>query len=193
MAIRLTPIGAQILLGTPMDLLTDRTLALEDIDSRFSQLLTGHAETTQHWAARFDIVETIIAARLASAHPAPAGLVHSWRSLQESPTDVDLARLPEQFGCSRRHLIAQFHMYFGMAPKTIARISRFHLAVAAIHRAGQRDRLLCEKGENRISIVRPPALFPPASKRRYGGQIWRSTAATTTSPISSTSSGLFLD
>jgi hypothetical protein len=35
MVIRLTPIGAQMLLGTPMDMLTDRTLALEDVDSRF--------------------------------------------------------------------------------------------------------------------------------------------------------------
>jgi hypothetical protein len=33
MVIRFTPIGAQMLLGAPMDLLTDRTLALEDVDS----------------------------------------------------------------------------------------------------------------------------------------------------------------
>lgn len=67
MVIRLTPIGAQMLLGAPMDLLTDRILALEDVDSRFSRLLTSHAEATHDWAARFDIVENIIAARLASA------------------------------------------------------------------------------------------------------------------------------
>src|SRR5262249_6158318 len=66
--------------------------------------------------------------------------IHSWRMLQEYPNHVDLARLPEELGCSRRHLIAQFHRYFGMAPKTIARISRFHLALAAIHRLGRRDR-----------------------------------------------------
>ena len=83
MVIRFTPIGAQMLLGTPMDLLTDRTLALEDVDSRFSRLLTGHAEGTCDWAARFDIVENIIAARLASAPSPPAGLLHSWRILQE--------------------------------------------------------------------------------------------------------------
>jgi AraC-like DNA-binding protein len=140
MVIRCTPIGAQMLLGLPMNLLTDRTLALEDVDSRFSQLLTSHAEATHDWAARFDIVENVIAARLASAPSPPAGLLHSWRILQDSPNHVDLARLPEEFGCSRRHLIAQFHKYFGMAPKMIARISRFHLAVAAVHRLGHRDR-----------------------------------------------------
>jgi AraC-like DNA-binding protein len=140
MVIRLTPIGAWMLLGTPMDLLTDHALALEDVDSRFSRLLTGDAEATHDWASRFDIVENIIAERLVSAPCPPAGLVHSWRILQESPNHVDLARLPEEFGCSRRHVIAQFHKYFGMAPKTIARLSRFHLAVAAIHRLGWRDR-----------------------------------------------------
>jgi len=147
MVIRFTPIGAQRLLGTPMDLLTDRTLPLEDIDSRFSRLLTDHAAATHEWAARVDIVENIIAARLASAPSPPVGLLHSWRILQESPNDVDLARLPEEFGCSRRHLIAQFHKYFGMAPKTIARISRFHLAVSAVHRLGRRDALPYAEGK----------------------------------------------
>jgi AraC-like DNA-binding protein len=147
MVIRLTPIGAQMLLGVPMDLLTDRTLALEDVDSRFSRLLTRDAEAAHDWATRFDIVENITAERLASAPPPPAGLLHAWRILRESPNHVDLARLPQDFGCSRRHLIAQFHTYFGMAPKTIARISRFHLAVAAVHRLGRRDPLSYAEGK----------------------------------------------
>jgi AraC-like DNA-binding protein len=137
--IRLSPIGAQMLLGTPMDLLTDRTLALEDVDSRFSRLLMDHAEAADDWAARFGAVENIIAQRLASALPPPAGLLQSWRILQESPNEVDLARLPEEFGCSRRHLIAQFHRYFGMSPKMIARIRRFQMAMASVHRLGRRD------------------------------------------------------
>src|ERR1700751_5894056 len=65
MVIRITPFGAQMLLGVPMDLFTDRVLALEDVDSRFSRLLTDHAEAIHDRAARFDIVENIIAARLA--------------------------------------------------------------------------------------------------------------------------------
>ncbi len=147
MVIRLTPIGAQMLLGVPMDVLTNRTLALEDIDNRFSRLLTSHAAATGDWVARFDIVERMLAARLASASSPPVGLLHSWRMLQESPTLVNLARLPNEFGCSRRHLIAQFHKYFGMAPKMIARISRFHLALAAIHRLGPRGLLQYAEGK----------------------------------------------
>ena len=137
MVIRLTPIGAHRLLGAPMDLLTNRTLALEDVDSRFARLLTSHAEATPDWATRFDIVDNMLAARLASAPSPPPGLLHSWRILREFPNQIDLARLPEEFGCSRRHLIAQFHKYFGMAPKMIARISRFHVALVAVHRLGR--------------------------------------------------------
>jgi len=147
MVIRLTPIGAQMLLGVPMDVLTDRTLPVEDLDSRFSRLLIRHVEAAHDRAARFDVVENIIAERLASAPPPPSGLLHSWRILQEFPNHVDLARLAEDFGCSRRHLIAQFHTYFGMAPKTVARISRFHLAMAAVHRAGRRDPLSYMEGK----------------------------------------------
>ena len=147
MVIRFTPIGAQMLLGAPMDLLTDRTVALEDIDSRFARLLRSHAEGAHDWAARFDVVENIIATRLASAPAPPAGLLHAWRMLQHSPNRVDLARLPEEFGCSPRHLIAEFQKYFGMAPKTITRIGRFHLAVAAVHRLGRRDALPYAEGK----------------------------------------------
>ena len=140
-------------------------------DSRFSRLLTGHAEATHDWAARFDIVENIIARRLASAPPPPAGLLRSWRILQQSPNDVDLARLPEEFGCGRRHLIAQFHKYFGMAPKMITRISRFHLAVAAVHAWGG-EILYRTWTENRISIARRTTAFAPPHKRGCGGRIW---------------------
>jgi hypothetical protein len=105
MVVRLNPIGAQMLLQTPMDLLTDRILALEEIDRPFARLLKAHAEAAHAWAARFDIAEKIIAERLESVANPSSALFHSWRMLQESPNLLDLARLPAEFGCSRRHLI----------------------------------------------------------------------------------------
>ena len=164
MVIRLTPIGAHMLLGMPMDLLTDRMLALEDVDSRLSRLLTSRAEAAHDWAARFDDVEDLLAARLASAPSPSPGLIRSWRVLQESPNRVDLARLPDELGCSRRHLIVQFHKYFGMPPKMIARVSRFQLAVAAVHRLGRdpsayaegRPYLDCQAGDGVRTATRTP-------------------------------------
>jgi len=152
MVVRLTPIGAQMLLQTPMDLLTDRILALEEIDRRFARLLTADAEAAHHWSTRFDIVEQTIAERLESAATPPSALFHSWRMLQASPNHFDLAGLPAQFGCSRRHLIAQFHTYFGMAPKTIARISRFNLAVEAINRTARRGAAAHPEGKPYLDV-----------------------------------------
>jgi len=134
LVIRLTPMGAHMLLRTPLDRLAGCTAALDTIDPRFSRLLMERAGNTKDWAERFNVVEGILTARLASAPAPPEGLNHTWRMLRSSPNHIDLERLPLEFGCSRRHLIAQFHKYFGMTPKLIARIGRFQLALAAVHR-----------------------------------------------------------
>jgi AraC-like DNA-binding protein len=160
--IRLTPIGAQMLLRTPMHLLTDRTLALEEIDRGFARLLTAYAEGTHDWAARFSIIENIVAERLASAPHPPTGLLHSWRALQNPADHLDLARLPAEFGCSRRHLIAQFHTFFGMAPKMIARTRRFSLAVAAINRLMRRDPLSYPQGKPYLDFQAASGVRPAA-------------------------------
>ena len=103
MVVRFSPIGAQMLLQTPMDLLTDCILALEEIDRPFARLLTAHAEAAHHWAARFDIVEKIIAERLESAANPPSALLRSWRILQESPNHLGVATLEQR---SRRRGIS---------------------------------------------------------------------------------------
>ena len=193
MVIRLTPIGAQMLLGMPMNLLTDRTLALEDVDSRFSRLLTDHAEATHDWAARFDIVENIIAARLASAPPPPAGLLRSWRiapgvsescrsgaasggiRMQPAPSDRAVPQIfrhgsqndrqdqPLPSGCRSGPSRGAARSLTVSGGKTVSRLS----------------------GGRHCSQRHPDG--------RCGGRIWRSAAATMTSPISSTSSGLSPD
>jgi AraC-like DNA-binding protein len=167
MVLRFSPIGAQMLLQTPMDLLSGRVLALEEIDRPFARLLMSHAEAARDWSARFDIVEKIIADRLESAANPPSALFHSWRMLQESPKHVDLARLPALFGCSRRHLIAQCHTYFGVAPKTIARIRRFNLAIEAVNRVGRRDPLTYPDGKPYLDF-RAPGTVRATSKAAIG-------------------------
>jgi AraC-like DNA-binding protein len=137
MIIRFTPIGAHLFLKTPMDLLTDRRIGLEEIDGPLARLMTTRVQGTRDWEARFDIVELLLAERLLSARRPSSILIHSWRRILESASDIDMARLSLESGWSSRHLIAQFHTHFGMAPKMIARIRRFHLAVEAANRLGR--------------------------------------------------------
>jgi AraC-like DNA-binding protein len=134
MIIRFTPIGAHLFLNTPMDLLTDRRVELEEIEGPLARLLTTRVKESRGWEARFDSVELLLGQRLESARRPPSALIHSWQRLLDNASGIDLARLSSESGWSRRHLIAQFHRHVGMAPKMIARIRRFNLAVEAANR-----------------------------------------------------------
>jgi len=135
--IRFTPIGAHLFLKTPMNLLADRTIELEEIDGRLAQRFENRVRATPGWEARLNLIERLIAERLTQAPSPPSVLMHAWQRLINASDSIDLALLSAESGCSRRHLIARFHSHFGMAPKTIARISRFNLALGRINRVGE--------------------------------------------------------
>jgi len=135
--IRFTPVGAHLFLNVPMGLLADRTIELDEINGPLARLLENRVQTTRGWEARLDLIELLIAERLTQARSPSSALIHSWQKLLNAPNTTDLALLSEESGCSRRHLIAQFHTHFGMTPKTIARIRRFNLAVGVIDRFGR--------------------------------------------------------
>lgn len=135
--IRFTPIGAHLFLKIPMDLLADRTIELEEIDGLLARQFENRVKATRGWEARLDLLELLIAERLTAARPPSSALMHAWQRLLKAPNTTDLALLSSESGCSRRHLIAQFHAHFGMAPKTIARIRRFNLAVGVVNRLGR--------------------------------------------------------
>jgi AraC-like DNA-binding protein len=134
--IRFTPIGAHLVLKVPMGLLADRTIELEEIDGPWARMFESLVEATRGWEARLDLIELLIAERLTQARPPSFALNHCWQRILEAP-NRDLALLSSESGCSRRHLIAQFHAHFGMPPKTIARIRRFNLAVGVVNRLGR--------------------------------------------------------
>jgi AraC-like DNA-binding protein len=164
MVIRFTPLGAYLFLRTPMELLVDRTIDLEEIDRPFAEAFIGRIKDTPGWAARFDLVERTIAERLGSVSSPPVALIHSWQRLLERPNNLDLALLPSESACSRRHLIAQFCRYFGMPPKTIARVRRFNLVLGAINRLGRniaqypegKPYLDLQRNRNCASGINPP-------------------------------------
>jgi AraC-like DNA-binding protein len=151
MVIRFSPIGAHLFLKVPMDLLRDRTIEWEEIDGPLARLFEHRLKATRGWEARLDLVEHLIAERLTLARPPSSALIHSWQRLLEAPNTIDLAQISSESGCSRRHLIAQFHTHFGMAPKTIARIRRFHLAVGMVNQLG-RDAVRHPVGEPYLDL-----------------------------------------
>ena len=137
LVIRFTPIGAHLFLKTPMNLLADRTIELEEIEAPFTTSFENAVESAPDWEGRLDRAERLIAERIAPVRSPSCALIRSWRRLLQAP-NFDLSLLSSESGCSRRHLIAQFKAHFGMGPKMIARIRRFNLAVAAVNRSGRK-------------------------------------------------------
>src|SRR5581483_3602165 len=135
LVIRFTPIGAHLFLKTPMNLLADDTIDLEDIEAPFARFFMNAVGAARDWDRRLDRAERLVGERLASARSPSSALIQSWRRILQEP-NLDLSVLSSDSGCSRRHLIAQFNAQCGLGPKTIARIRRFNLAVAAMHRSG---------------------------------------------------------
>jgi AraC-like DNA-binding protein len=124
----LTPLGAYTLLGVPMHELTNSVVDLTDMfGARTSSFVTRLAETPD-WAARFDLLDRLLLARLAEG-PAPAPEVRrAWGLLDGTAGQVSVADIADDVGWSRKHLVDRFKRQVGLSPKVMARVLRFHRA-----------------------------------------------------------------
>jgi AraC-like DNA-binding protein len=125
----LTPIGAHLLLGVPMHELANRAVGVDDILGRAGRELPERLHEAPGWEARFRILDTILAARLARAAPPPPDVTWAWDRLEETGGSVPVGALADELGWSPRRLIARFREHVGLPPKTVARIIRFERAL----------------------------------------------------------------
>ncbi len=132
--IRLSPLGAHLALGVPLDELADRTPAFEDVWGRGS--LIERLAGLPTWDARFDLLDRVLAARIAAARPLDPEVFGGWRRLVASHGAVPVGELVRESGWSRRHFARRFAAQAGLPPKTFARILRFDRAKALLERAG---------------------------------------------------------
>jgi AraC-like DNA-binding protein len=133
--LRLTPLGAHRLFGTPMHEFANTTLALEEIVPR-SEALTERLRETDSWTERFDLVEAFLVRRFAdAAAPSPA-IEWSWAQLQQTHGRISIARIAQELGWSHRRLISRFREQLGLTPKALARVIRFDRAVQSLSSSG---------------------------------------------------------
>jgi AraC-like DNA-binding protein len=138
--LRLTPLGAHLVLGVPMDELACRTVAFEDVwgDAR----LIDRLHDAPSWDARFDLLDAVLTARVAAARPPAPELEEAWRRLVATAGAVSVSELAREAGWSRRHFTARFTRAAGLSPKTFARVLRFRRATVLLAAAGGPS--LCE-------------------------------------------------
>ena len=81
---------------------------------------------TSGWQHRFDIVEEFVARR---ANYLPSREIEfAYLLMARSGGGIRIATVAEEIGWSRKHLVDRFRSEFGLAPKSLARMMRFHKA-----------------------------------------------------------------
>ena len=131
----LTPIGAHLLFGVPMDALANRVVELDDLFGADAPRLIERLYEAGTWSRRFDILDEVILRRVIAARAPNPLVVKAAHVLRATRGAASIARLTRDLECSQRHLIATFREQVGVTPKTYARIVRFDHAVKRLRQA----------------------------------------------------------
>jgi AraC-like DNA-binding protein len=119
----MTPLAARRLLGLPMAELANRSVAAEDVLGPSWRGMAERLDAAPTWAARIDLVERALTARMADARPADPAI--AWALGRLARGDAAVGELARELGWSHRRLIARVRDGVGLAPKLVARILRF--------------------------------------------------------------------
>lgn len=132
--VNFTPLGAHRFLGIPMHTLARRAVELDDLLGASARYLPERVHDVISSAARFDLLDSVIRARLANA-PAPTPEVAwAWRRLVTSAGRVRVGSLAQELGWSRKRLASRFREQVGLPAKACARILRFQRALRLLER-----------------------------------------------------------
>ena len=134
--VNFTLLGLRLLVGRPIDDMTNRAVAPEDVFGPFVRDLTDRLHDAPSWDARFAWLDRALMAHMCRRASVPAGVLWAWDRLVGSQGNVPIAAVVREVGWSRRHFIAQFKHELGVSPKVLARMMRFGQVVRWL-RAGR--------------------------------------------------------
>jgi AraC-like DNA-binding protein len=134
----LSPPAAHVLFRTPMHALASQTVELDDLFGAEAGRLAERLHETPTWAARFDVLDRFLGERLAAAPPPSPQITWAWRRLERTGGGYSIGRLAAELDWSRKRLVRRFREGIGLAPKTVARVLRFHHAVKRLAGAEER-------------------------------------------------------
>jgi AraC-like DNA-binding protein len=127
--LKLSCLGAYTLTGRPLSELTGACVPLDEVFGVAGRDLVGRVRDSEGWDTRFDLVEDFLLTRLYRTPRAPQpdpAVAWAWERLRAGHGGVRIEALAAELGCSRRYLRDGFVRQVGMAPKTVARLMRFH-------------------------------------------------------------------
>ncbi|MFZ3393816.1 AraC family transcriptional regulator [Rhodococcus sp. 7Tela_A2] len=133
----LTPAGARALLGVPAAALGSWAVDLEDVLGVDYRELNDGLAGAPTWPERFAILDRVLARRLMASGEVgiDSALSQAWRMLVSDP-GRPVRAVADELGWSRRHLTGRFVAEFGLPPKEVARVARFHRSRSLLRTAG---------------------------------------------------------
>ena len=137
--VRLTPLGARMLLGLSMAELAGRAIDVRDVFGAPGRELVERLAEARDRETRFRILDRALQRKLADALPPPAGVEWAWQELRRTRGRRRIRTLADEWGWSPRRLIEQFREHVGIPPKSVARVIRFEHAVQLLGRAADRN------------------------------------------------------
>lgn len=126
MQIDVRPPAAYALFQVPLHALANRKVPLEDVLGEPD--LVERLHDAGGWAARFQLLDTVLTKRLAAARRPSEEVRWAWRRLVETDGGIAISALAEELGWSRKRIVARFREEIGLPPKAAARLLRFERA-----------------------------------------------------------------
>ncbi len=136
--LELHPFGVRTLLGVSAAELSGRVVGLDDLGSPALADLPDRLASEPSWSRRFNVLDDVLASKVAEPRSTSAELGQAWRLMLGSGGRVPIADVADEIGWSRRHFGERFREEVGLTPKQAARIARFE-RVGTMLRRGHRD------------------------------------------------------
>ena len=127
----LTPAGARALFGVRLGAVARRVTTLSDLLPR-SRALTERLVNAASWGERFALVERALFTDAPAARRGSGAAIWASQQIERSGGRIEIARLADELGCSRKHLVALFDEHVGLPPKLYASLVRFDRVIGQL-------------------------------------------------------------
>jgi AraC-like DNA-binding protein len=129
--VKLTPIGAHLVLGEHMGGLSRQIVELEDLLGADAGRLAEQLDAAPAFEDCAALLDGFLLRRIAEARPLSPAVAWAWERLAASGGRVEVGALAEAIGWSPKHLRSRFLEQVGVSPKLAARLIRFDRVVRA--------------------------------------------------------------
>ncbi|MEV7723949.1 helix-turn-helix transcriptional regulator [Streptomyces sp. NPDC087917] len=127
--VNMSPLGAYRLFGVPMAQFDESLVDLSEVLGPEGRRLAERLQSLAGWAERFDLLDSVFAARLERGPVTTPEVRGALAGLWADSGPGALARASAETGWSGRHLRSRFREQVGLAPKGVARVFRLQHAL----------------------------------------------------------------